>query len=199
MITHLTNTRTDTTPPLVDTKQGDRETARPYSQLRVDNPHRSLTMTQGWSDDPVCQYLRQIGRYPLLTRQQEIDLAKRVELTRRRFRRSMLECDFVLRKAVDLLKSVQAGELSFQRIVQVSVSDRLEEHQIRGRLPHNLKTLDALLSRNRHDFQIATRRTASSVRQRDAWRRLIQRRRRAVRLVEELGLRLEFIEASGTH
>ena len=58
----------------------------------------------------------------------------------------MLECDFVLRKAVDLLKAVQEGERSFGRSVQVAVSDRLEEHHIRGRLPHNLKTLDALLA-----------------------------------------------------
>jgi RNA polymerase primary sigma factor len=76
----------------------------------------------------------------------------------------------------------------------VAVSDRLEEHHIRGRLPHNLKTLDALLERNRQDYQIASRRSGSLNKRRAAWRRLVRRRRRAVRLVEELGLRMEFIE-----
>ena len=44
--------------------------------------------TESWSDDPVRMYLTQMGEIPLLTRQQEIYLAKKIELTRRRFRPS---------------------------------------------------------------------------------------------------------------
>jgi RNA polymerase primary sigma factor len=106
----------------------------------------------------------------------------------------MLECDFVLRMAVDLLKRVHAGELSFVRTIQVAVTDRLEERHIRGRLPHNLKTLDALVARNRQDFRTAASRSESQTVRRQAWRRLVLRRRRAVRLIEELGLRMEFIK-----
>ena len=41
---------------------------------------------ESWSDDPVRMYLTQMGEIPLLTRKQEIELAKRIENTRQRFR-----------------------------------------------------------------------------------------------------------------
>ena len=56
--------------------------------------------TESWSDDPVRMYLTQMGEIPLLTRQQEISLAKKIEVTRRRFRRKLLECDYVIQQAV---------------------------------------------------------------------------------------------------
>ncbi len=146
------------------------------------------------ADDPVRLYLCQIGQFPLLTRKQETDLARKVEMTRRRFRRGLLQCDFALRAAVDLLDRVHRGKLPFDRTVQVAVSDRLERHQILGRMPHNLATLTALLERNQEDYAKATRKSNSRVQRRAAWRRIIRRRGRAVRLVEELGLRIEFLK-----
>ncbi|QGJ70832.1 RNA polymerase sigma factor SigA [Planctomycetales bacterium 10988] len=147
-----------------------------------------------WSDDPVRMYLTQMGEIPLLTRQQEISLAKEIELTRRRFRRRLLQCDYVIRIAFDVLQRVHAGELPFDRTIQVSVTDKLEKEQIQGRLPHNLRTLKSLLERNREDYQIATSKNYSQDERMAAWCRLGRRRRRAVRLVEELGLRTQRIE-----
>ena len=94
-------------------------------------------------------YLTQMGEIPLLTRQQEISLAKQIEITRAKFRRKLLECDYVMQQAVRVLRRVHDGELPFDRTVQVSVTDRLEKDQILGRLPHNLRTLEMLLKRNR--------------------------------------------------
>ena len=132
-------------------------------------------------------YLTQMGEIPLLTRVQEVSLAKEIEIARRRFRRRLLECDYVIRSAVKVLRRVYTGELPFDRTVQVSVTDRLEKDQIMGRFPHNLKTLDTLLKRNRRDYRIATSKSYRMSERRDAWHRLGRRRRRAVHLVEELG------------
>ena len=52
--------------------------------------------SESWSDDPVRMYLTQMGEIPLLTRAQEIFLAKKIEVTRRRFRTKLLECDYVI-------------------------------------------------------------------------------------------------------
>jgi RNA polymerase primary sigma factor len=150
--------------------------------------------SESWSDDPVRMYLTQMGEIPLLTRQQEIALAKKIEDTRRQFRTKLLECDYVIQAAFKVLKRVHQGELPFDRTVQVSVTDRLEKEQILGRLPHNLETLEILLKRNRRDYHLALSKSNSKARRRDAWQRLARRRRRAVRLVEELGLRTQRIE-----
>ncbi|MBU4273692.1 MAG: sigma-70 family RNA polymerase sigma factor [Planctomycetes bacterium] len=139
-------------------------------------------------------YLTQMGEIPLLTRQQEVSLARQIEVTRTRFRHKVLECDYVMQTAVKVLRRVHDGELPFDRTVQVSVTDQLEKHQILGRLPHNLRTLETLLKRNLRDYNIATSRSRPPVQRRAAWRKLGRRRRRAVRLIEELGLRTQRIE-----
>jgi RNA polymerase primary sigma factor len=150
--------------------------------------------TESWSDDPVRMYLTQMGEIPLLTRQEEIRLARNIEVTRRKFRAKLLECDYVIQMAYKTLKRVHEGELPFDRTVQVSVTDRLEKDQILGRIPHNLRTLDVLLKRNRHDYRVALGKSYVKKRRQEAWVRLARRRRRAVRLVEELGLRTQKIE-----
>ena len=150
--------------------------------------------TESWSDDPVRMYLTQMGEIPLLTRQEEIALAKQIEITRAKFRRKLLECDYVMQQAVRVLGRVHDGDLPFDRTVQVSVTDRLEKEQILGRLPHNLRTLKILLRRNRRDYRVATSKSRPVRDRREAWRRLGRCRKRAVRLIEELGLRTQRIE-----
>jgi RNA polymerase primary sigma factor len=90
---------------------------------------------------------------------------------------------------------VHRGELPFDRTVQVSVTDRLEKEQILGRMPHNLRTLEILLDRNAEDYRIASSKNFRGSQRRAAWRRLGQRRRRAVKLIEELGLRTQRVES----
>ena len=151
-------------------------------------------VSESWSDDPVRMYLTQMGEIPLLTRQQEISLAKEIEITRARFRRKLLECDYVIQQAVKVLRRVHAGELPFDRTVQVSVTDRLEKEQIQGRFPFNLFTLEDLLKRNRRDYQLSSSKSRKPSERKAAWRRLGRSRMKAVRLVEELGLRTQRIE-----
>ncbi len=144
-------------------------------------------------DDPVRMYLTQMGEIPLLTREQEINLAKRIEITRKRFRRKVLECHFALALVVDVLKKVNEGELPFDRTVKVSVTENLEKDQILGRMPHNLATLVHLMDCNVRDFK-------SFVRERDVPAReslldnLKRRRRKAVNLVEELSIRTQKVQ-----
>jgi RNA polymerase primary sigma factor len=150
---------------------------------------------ESWSDDPVRMYLTQMGEIPLLTRQQEIALAKKIEDTRRMFRTKLLECDYVIQNAFKTIKRVFKGDLPFDRTVQVSVTDKLEKDQILGRMPFNVKTLEILLKRNRYDYFIALNKRKPKAERKQAWSRLSRRRRRAVRLIEELGLRTQRIEA----
>src|SRR5436309_3412540 len=144
-------------------------------------------------DDPVRMYLTQMGEIPLLTRDQEINLAKRIEITRKRFRRKVLECHFALALVVDVLKKVNDGELPFDRTVKVSVTENLEKEQILGRMPHNLVTLVHLMECNVRDFK-------SFVRERDVPPRMallsnLKRRRfKAVNLVEELSIRTQKVQ-----
>ena len=134
----------------------DDEEHDPELDVNADDLLAGVEDDESWSDDPVRMYLTQMGEIPLLTRQQEVALAKQIELTRARFRHKVLECDYVMQTAVKVLRRVHDGDLPFDRTVQVSVTDQLEKHQILGRLPHNLRTLETLLKRNQRDYNIAT-------------------------------------------
>lgn len=141
------------------------------------------------TSDPVRVYLSQMSEIPLLTREQEIALAKKIEITRRKFRRAVLGNDFALRHTVEILRKVSLGVLPFDRTIKVSLTERLTKEQVSGRMPLNLTTLDRLIDENRRDFQsIVKRSTPESVKA--VARQSYQRRRlKSLVLVEELSLR----------
>jgi len=53
-------------------------------------------------DDPIRVYLMQMGRIPLLTREEEVSAAVKIDKARFSFRNTMLATDFMLQGAVDL-------------------------------------------------------------------------------------------------
>ena len=140
-------------------------------------------------DDPVRMYLTQMGEIPLLAREEEIALAKKIELTRMAFRRKVLENDFCMQQAVDTMQAVADGRMPFDRTMKISTTESMAKSTIVKRLPANLATVRKLLELNQSDWQtVRDNRTPAAVRKM-ARDRIAQRRRRAVTLLEELSLR----------
>lgn len=160
---------------------------KPKGRTRSDDLSRRI-------DDPVRMYLTQMGEIPLLTRDEEIRLAKKIEITRRRFRRELLSSDYAMRQAIDILDKVHKTELPFDRTIKVSVTEGLEKNQILGRMPHNLKTLEYLSSKNTSDFQRFTNPELSKAERREAYATLMKRRRKMATLIEELSLRTQRLQ-----
>src|SRR5256885_2383764 len=139
-------------------------------------------------DDPVRMYLTQMGEIPLLTREQEIALAKKIEITRKNFRSRVLESDYCLQAAVEILQQVDDGDLPFDRTMKISTAeDQADKGTIGQRIPMNLETVRNMLSRNREDWDGL--REANKKDQQELMLAIRRRRRRGTKLLEELSLR----------
>jgi RNA polymerase primary sigma factor len=158
---------------------------------QADEHARKPTGRGGHIDDPIRIYLMQMGEIPLLSRREEIAAAKRIERARNRFRHCVLSTDYVLQAAIGLLQKILDGRLRLDRTVEVSVTNVREKRHIMGLLNPNLHTLRNLLKRNRADFRVAISKRTPRRERRKAWRRLVCRRNKAVRLIEEVGLRTQ--------
>ena len=140
-------------------------------------------------DDPIRMYLTQMGEIPLLTRAEEIHLAKKIELTRMAFRKQVLESDYCIAQAVDILQQVSDGRLPFDRTMKISTSEAMAKNTITKLLPTNLETVRKLMTLNEAEFEKlqATRMSASA--KTTIIQTMQQRRRKMAKLLEELSLR----------
>jgi RNA polymerase primary sigma factor len=145
-------------------------------------------------DDPVRMYLTQMGEISLLTRSEEIRLAKKIETTRMIFRRKVLESDYALQQAVETLEMVDEGELPFDRTMKISTAEEDAKGKIAARIPHNLQTIKKLLERNRADWETMESGKKSQKENDRLQEQIRLRRRKLATLVEELSLRTSKIQ-----
>ena len=139
--------------------------------------------------DPVRMYLSQMGSIPLLTRDQEIKLAKTIELMNTGFRRKVLTSDFVIGKTIEIFEALNRADLAFDRTVQTSGSSGVERDDIFERKEGHLQTLRAILTRNAENQEQLRDSHLPAAGKHQLRLMLKERRLNAARLIEELGLR----------
>ena len=183
---------------LCDTPPKSKETPAPSSEQAAPATTAKTTLSgetlPKLSDDPIRLYLSQMAQIPLLTREEEVSLAKKIEVCRRRFRRSVLGCEYAMRITVETLRRVYRGDLPFDRTIKVSLTERLTKEQIQARMPHNLQTLDHLLANNKDIFHQLIRKSTKMRTRKTLRKQFIRNRQKALQLVEELSLRTRRVQ-----
>ena len=67
--------------------------------------------TFGKAADPVRMYFKEIGSFPLLTREGEVEIAKRIESGQEEILRVVLNCPIAIKEVIDLGRALQAGRI----------------------------------------------------------------------------------------
>jgi Sigma-70 factor, region 1. len=130
---------------IVETEEGE-----PYPE--VDLEFGEVPTITEKIDDPVRMYLTQMGEIPLLTRDEEIMLAKKIEITRKRFLKKVMHSDLSLTTCLRILEDVNNGELSFDRTLKVNAMVDNCKDEILEQFPRSAKLLKSLLQKNKEDY-----------------------------------------------
>jgi len=193
-IDHVLSTLEENGIELVDESEMEEE-GRTRRREEDDGGRFSKTGGGEKIDDPVRMYLTQMGEIPLLTRDQEINLARQIEETRAAFRRMLLSSGFGIRQGVQILEDVKDGKLAFDRTLKVPTSGtEPAKSEIQERLHENLVTLRKLYLKNQAEIEALIRGEVPARERAALVRRTGRRRRKCARLLEELQIQLKKVK-----
>jgi RNA polymerase primary sigma factor len=95
------------------------------------------------TNDPVRMYLREMGTVPLLTREGEVTIAKRIERGQNLVLKIISRSPIVLKELLEVAKDLREGNRSIKEIVQFD-DEELTEEKIEAKTRATLKTLDKI-------------------------------------------------------
>ena len=145
-------------------------------------------------DDPVRMYLTQMGEIPLLTREEEIALAKKIETTRKGFLRKILKSDFSQEACLKILEDITNGELPFDRTLAINVELENHKERLLKQFPKRARILKTLLKKNKEDYhKLKLRKTTVKDRLR-LLRNIRNRQRKGAAILEELNIRTKKLQ-----
>lgn len=78
-------------------------------------------------EDPVRMYLKQMGQISLLTREQELELAKKIKEAELRFRESVFECKFCRKEILALVNDILARQVNIDEVIDIDPTDKIEK------------------------------------------------------------------------
>jgi len=79
-------------------------------------------------DDPVRMYLKQMGQVPLLTREQEVEISKRIEDAESMVQKHLNRFGFTAREYLNLARKLEQGRERFDRVIQDKKIDSRDKY-----------------------------------------------------------------------
>src|SRR5207248_2054499 len=95
------------------------------------------------SQDPVRLYLREMGSVPLLTREGEVALAKRIEQGNVRVMKSVTRSPIVVKELISVAAALRQGDRSIKEVVQFP-DEEITEEKIARKTSQTLRQIDAI-------------------------------------------------------
>ncbi|MGD1019872.1 MAG: RNA polymerase sigma factor RpoD [Verrucomicrobiia bacterium] len=97
-------------------------------------------------DDPVRMYLKQMGQVPLLTREQEVEISKRIETAENHVKQIINNFGFTAKEHMGLAKRLLSGKERFDRVIIDKKIDSREQYmRVLPRLLAQVEKADALV------------------------------------------------------
>src|SRR5450432_2989218 len=91
----------------------------PEAETDFLHPHQQPVEESIYTDDPVRVYLREMGAVPLLTREGEVDLARRMERGKVRMQKAISRSALVQLVVLDLADQLRRGVIELESAVDL--------------------------------------------------------------------------------
>ena len=95
------------------------------------------------TNDPVRMYLREMGTVPLLTREGEVAIAKRIERGQLLVLKTITRAPLILKELLQVGEDLRNGSRSIKEIVQFD-DEELTEEKIEAKTKQTLKHIDKI-------------------------------------------------------
>ncbi|MFY7842565.1 MAG: RNA polymerase sigma factor [Rhabdochlamydiaceae bacterium] len=104
--------------------------------------------TEGTSDDPVRMYLKEMGSVPLLTREEEVEISKRIEKAQIQVEKIIMRFRYSCREILSVVHYLISGKDRFDKVIsEKEVSDKNHYMDIMPKLCSLLKEEDAYIEK----------------------------------------------------
>src|SRR5271165_7191487 len=91
----------------------------PEAEADFLHPHQQPVEESIYTDDPVRVYLREMGAVPLLTREGEVDLARRMERGKLRMQKAISRSALVQRVVVAVADQLKKGAIEIEALADL--------------------------------------------------------------------------------
>jgi RNA polymerase primary sigma factor len=104
------------------------------------------------TNDPVRMYLREMGTVPLLTREGEVEIAKRIERGQMRVMKAISRSSIVIREIVGLGEDLKRGVRNIKEVV-IFDEEEITEEVLQARVKQTVSRIDALVKHQKKAAQ----------------------------------------------
>jgi RNA polymerase primary sigma factor len=113
------------------------------------------------TNDPVRMYLREMGTVPLLTREGEVEIAKRIERGQLRVLKAISRTPIVIREIVALGEDLKRGVRNVKEVV-VFDEEELTEDVVQARVKATASRIDAMVKHQKKIAQLEEKQAAQA-------------------------------------
>src|ERR1700722_12476699 len=99
---------------VLNQSEGERQKERKKEAKELEGlPKRA----EGTSDDPVRMYLKEMGSVPLLTREEEVEISKRIEKAQIQIEKIIMRFRYSIREAISIANYLIGGKDRFDKVI----------------------------------------------------------------------------------